>query len=91
LIVQFNPKVGQQQQVTFRLTSTNEFNKEVYTFKAPSRDADDNEIRILIANVPAGNYLVRSEVDGIESLAGMNQAENIINLKARSSKELCRD
>jgi Pvc16 N-terminal domain len=91
LIVQFNPKVGPQQQVTFRLTSTNELNKEVYTFKAPSRDADDDEVRILIANVPAGTYLVQSEVDRIESCVGMNQTENIINLKARSSKDLYRD
>lgn len=81
LTVQFNPKVGQQQQVMLKLTSTNESNKEVYTFKAPSRNIDEDEMQILIANVPAGSYLVQSEVDGFESYAPRDQNQNIINIK----------
>jgi Pvc16 N-terminal domain len=82
LMVQFNPKVGQQQQVIFKLTSTNESNKEVYTFEAPSRNIDEDEMQILITNVPVGSYLVQSEVDGFESYAVRDQNENIINIKA---------
>jgi Pvc16 N-terminal domain len=84
LTVQFNPKVGQQQQVILKLTSTTESNKEVYTFKVPSRNVDENEIKVLITNVPAGSYWVQSEVDGIESCTDMNQIKNIIVLKAKS-------
>ncbi len=91
LTIQFNPKVGQHQQVIFRLISTNENNKEVYTFNAPSRNIDDDEIQILIANVPPGSYLVRSQIDGIESCADKSQTENIVNLKAISSKYLYYD
>ncbi|MDZ8221796.1 DUF4255 domain-containing protein [Nostoc sp. ChiVER01] len=91
LTVQFNPKVGQQQQVIFRLISTNENNKEVYIFNAPSRNVDDDKIHILITNIPAGSYLVKSDIDGVESYADMNQAENIVALKSGYSKELCHD
>jgi hypothetical protein len=89
LTVKFSPKVGQQQQVIFRLTSTNENDREIYTFKAPTRNVDDEEIQVLITNVPAGSYLVRAEIDSVESLTNMNHAESIINLKVHSSKELC--
>ncbi|PSB29994.1 Pvc16 family protein [Chlorogloea sp. CCALA 695] len=90
LTVQFNPKICPQQQVIFRLTSTNEINKEVYTFNAPFRNADNEAIELFIADVPAGSYLVQSEIDGVES-ADMNPTENIIVLKAKFSKELCHD
>lgn len=91
LTVQFNPKVGQQQQVIFRLTSTNENNKEVYTFNAPSRNVDDDKIQVLIANISAGSYLVKSEIDGAESIYDMNKTENIVALKAELSKDSCHD
>jgi Pvc16 N-terminal domain len=91
LTVQFSPKVGQQQQVIFRLTSTNGNDREVYTFHAPSRNVDEDTIQLLVTNVPAGSYLVQSEVDGIESFADIGQGDNNVVLKAKTSKAVCDD
>ena len=66
LSVEFNPKIGQQQQVIFKLTSA-EINDEVYTFEAPLRESDTDVVQIPIDNVPVGRYDVQAQVDGVES------------------------
>ncbi len=78
LSVEFNPTIGQQQQVSFKLTSANGNYDEVYTFEAPLRESDTDVLQIPIDNVPASKYHVQAQVDGAESLAEMNQTDNAI-------------
>jgi hypothetical protein len=80
LTAQFNPIIGQQQQVIFKLFPTDDQSSEGYSFEASPRDTDVNEIQIVIRNVPAGTYSIQAQVDGAESSTGKNQAKNIIHL-----------
>lgn len=84
LSVEFKPNIGQQQQVTFKLTSANGNYDEVYTFEAPPRESDTDTIHIPIDNVPASNYWVQAQVDGSESLTEMNQTDNVIHVMERA-------
>jgi Pvc16 N-terminal domain len=80
LTVEFKPKVGQQQQVIFKLTSVNEADGEDYSFEAPPRNSDTSIIQLSIDAVTVGKYYIQVEVDGAESLTGMNQAGNVIHV-----------
>jgi Pvc16 N-terminal domain len=80
LTAQFNPRIGQQQKVIFKLIPTNGSSGENLTFEALPRDSDVNEITIAIGHVPAGTYLLHATVDGAESQTSLNQTKNIINL-----------
>lgn len=86
LSVEFNPTIGQQQQVIFKLTSANGKYDEVYTFEAPLRECDTDTIEIPIDNVPASKYYVQAQVDGAESLTEMNQIDNAIYVRERSEQ-----
>lgn len=84
LSVEFKPNIGQQQQVSFKLTSANRNYDEVYTFEAPPRESDTDTIQIPIDNVPASKYYIQAQVDGAESLTEMNQTNNAIDVVERS-------
>lgn len=83
LHVEFNPKIGQQQQVIFKLTSANG-SDEIYTFEAPPRESDTDIIQIPIDNVPASKYYVQVQVDGVENLSEMNEIDNAIHVVEHS-------
>jgi hypothetical protein len=81
--VQFNPPVGRKQRVVLLL---NEFNPpadrpaRAYSFEAPSRDLPaasqtTTSIAIPISGVSPGQYLVRVQVDGAESMLKVNAAD----------------
>ncbi|PXF58912.1 MAG: DUF4255 domain-containing protein [Candidatus Methanogaster sp.] len=69
--VNVSPGVGEKQRVVLLL---NEFDPpedrpaHSYSFKAPQRDEDASLIVIHISDVAPGDYLVRVQVDGAESL-----------------------
>ena len=73
LTVPVNPIIGRNQQVILLLNQlTNggvtDLNLQLDTFVAPSRNADTSAIAIPVSNLQAGEYLIRLQVDGVESL-----------------------
>jgi hypothetical protein len=84
LTVQFNPTIGEKQQVLLKLFSTDRKSDEVSMFDAPSRDSDVDTVKFLVRNIPSGNYLIRSQVDGVENLLEMEQVENQVMIQAQS-------
>lgn len=69
--IKVNPAVGKDQRVVVFLNEINRPDDEktsaAYTFVLPSRSADTSEIAVPISGVKAGTYLVRIQVDGVQS------------------------
>lgn len=86
--VTVNPIVGKTQRVTLLL---NEFDPpedrlaHSYSFKAPPRDEDASLIVIHISDVAPGDYLVRVQVDGAESLLTVDTTDQYIDPKVTIS------
>ncbi len=76
--VQLAPQVGPQQQVTLYLNERPPTSESVqaYSFPAQARASDTDTVTFLIRGVAAGNYLVRVEVAGAESLLEVDSAGN---------------
>lgn len=73
LTVPVSPIIGSNQRVILLLNqlptgNPADANLKAYTFVAPSRDTDTSAIVIPVFNVQAGEYLIRLQVDGSESL-----------------------
>lgn len=84
LSVQFNPIIGEKQQVILKLFSTKEQPGEVFILDAPSREYDADTVKFSVQNIPSGIYLVKCQVDGVENLLDMHQVENRVMIQARS-------
>ncbi|MDH5543402.1 MAG: hypothetical protein OEY64_10625 [Nitrospinota bacterium] len=73
LRLSINPVVGASQRVSLLL---NEFNAPAepksYNITIPPRDSDLGILDFPVDNVPPGEYLVRIQVDGAESLLGID-------------------
>jgi hypothetical protein len=67
-----NPFVGKDQQVYLILNELSGSKKGGYGFKVPSRDSDTNRLIAPINNVKSGEYLVRIQVDNVDSLLGID-------------------
>lgn len=83
LTVKYNPMIGQKQQVILKLFSTNE-KADGFVLDAPVREYDTDTIKFSVQNIPSGMYLVKSQVDGVETLLVMNQVEHQVMIQARS-------
>lgn len=70
IAVGVNPPVGPRQRVSLLLDRVPSQGSESYSFPAPARAADATSVTFAVANVAAGSYLVRIQVDGAESLLG---------------------
>ena len=73
LTVPVSPIIGSNQRVILLLNqlptgNPADANLRAYTFVDPSRDTDTSAIAIPIFNVQPGEYLIRLQVDGAESL-----------------------
>ena len=66
--VQTDLVIGKDQRVLLMLNRVTGGAPAAYSFVAAPRTADANSITIAIAGVPAGDYLVRVQIDGAESL-----------------------
>lgn len=66
--VKFDVLVGAQQLVILLLNEWSIESARNYIFKATRRESDRHEVTISIKNIKAGEYLVRTQVDGAESL-----------------------
>lgn len=65
--VQVAPEIGPTQRVVLLLNAATGVLPASYTFVAPARTAATTSLTIPVSGVPAGNYLVRVQVDGAES------------------------
>lgn len=64
--------IGRNQRVVLLLNSSAAVNGAAFSFLAPARSADSSLVAIAIANVPAGQYFVRLQVDGAESVLDLD-------------------
>jgi hypothetical protein len=71
--VQVDVTIARTQRVALALNELSLENPAAYTFKASPLTADTNEIRFSIYEVKAGEYLVRLQVDGAESLLNVDR------------------
>ena len=81
LTVPVSPIIGSNQRVILLLNQlptggAADANLRAYTFVAPSRDTDTSAIAIPISNVQPGEYLIRLQVDGAESLLTVDSDTN---------------
>ena len=60
------------QRVVLLLNSSAAVNGAAFSFLAPPRSSDSSSLAIAIANVPAGQYFVRLQVDGAESVLDLD-------------------
>jgi hypothetical protein len=68
ITVSTNPYIGKSQRVVLLLNEASTVNPAEYTFKVPLREADTDAIATSVRAVKPGEYLVRLQVDGVESL-----------------------
>lgn len=68
ITVTVEPTIGRNQRVTLILNERSSTDPASYTWDVPWRDTDTDEIAIPIRDVKPGEYLVRLQVDGAESL-----------------------
>ena len=67
ITVKFNPLVVKGQQVILLLDEISEDRSTTYTIPVGSHEKDTDSIAIPVKNIKSGNYLVRVQVDGVES------------------------
>ncbi|HWC95655.1 MAG TPA: DUF4255 domain-containing protein [Candidatus Sulfopaludibacter sp.] len=71
ITVQLTPNIGPGQRALVMLNVAGSDPPLAYASPAVVASADSNQVVIPILNVPAGNYAVRVQVDGAESLLAM--------------------
>lgn len=74
--VRVNLTVGKKQRVVLILNEKSIENPNAYLFDAPARRTDQNLITIPIERIKAGEYLVRLQIDGAESLLTVDTDPN---------------
>jgi hypothetical protein len=67
-----DPPIGRDQRVVLLLHEA--AGGEAYSFEAPTRGLDTDPVEIRVEGVAAGTHLVRIQVDGAESLPGVEAA-----------------
>lgn len=73
------PIIGKNQQLNLFLNSTTGERAQEYSFKIPRLEADSDRIITEISGIAAGEYLVRLQVDGVESLLTVDTDETSPN------------
>ncbi|MGI0485211.1 DUF4255 domain-containing protein [Pantanalinema rosaneae CENA516] len=74
--VQFNLTVGMNQLVVLILNEWSVDSPKNFLFKAGMRSADSAEVVMTIDDITAGDYLVRVQIDGAESLLTIDTTPN---------------
>lgn len=70
------PQVGPRQRVVLLLNERTTRQPAAYSFDCPRRREDTGTLQIAIRNVKAGEYLMRLQVDGAESLLTVDKNTN---------------
>ena len=74
ITIKFNPPVTNGQKVILLLDQVSVDRGATYTIPIESRAKDTDSITMPIAKIKAGNYLVRVQVDGVESWLSIDEA-----------------
>ena len=74
--VRVNLTLGKQQRIVLVLNEKSTQNPAAYMFEAPNRHRDGMVVTIPIKNVKPGEYLVRLQVDGAESILNVDSDPN---------------
>lgn len=67
--------IGRNQRVVLALNGTSGANPEAYSFRAAPRSADSTTVTIATPNFAAGEYFVRLQVDGAETLINLESGD----------------
>ena len=73
------PTIGKNQRLNLLLNSTTGRREREYIFKIPPLETDREQIITEISPIALGEYLVRLQVDGVESLLTVDTDENSPN------------
>ena len=73
------PTIGKNQRLNLVLNSTTGEREREYVFKIPPLEADSDTFITEISPIALGEYLVRLQVDGVESLLTIDTDENSPN------------
>jgi hypothetical protein len=82
LMIDTDLTIGKTQRVLLLLNENTNNNSASYTFLAAPRNADSNSLTIPISDVKSGEYFVRVQIDGAESLLDLNPADGDVGPKA---------
>jgi hypothetical protein len=63
-----NLQVGAEQRVRLLLNEWSVDNPKIYVFSVPPRQHDTDRLTIAVQDIHAGEYLVRLQIDGADSL-----------------------
>ncbi|AFY80779.1 DUF4255 domain-containing protein [Oscillatoria acuminata] len=77
--VRVNLNLGKQQRIVLILNEKSTQNPAAYMFEAPNRHRDGMMVTIPVKNVKPGEYLVRLQVDGAESILNVDSDPNSPN------------
>lgn len=77
--VRVNLNLGKQQRIVLVLNEKSTQNPAAYMFEAPNRHRDGMLVTIPVKNVKPGEYLVRLQVDGAESILNVDSDPNSPN------------
>jgi hypothetical protein len=80
LSVTVNPLIGTKQQVSVLLINPDPNNPAAYSFLAAPLTAASNTVAVSISGVKAAQYLVRTLVDGAESVLENDQKNGLLTL-----------
>ena len=73
------PSIGKNQRLNLLLNSTTGERAREYVFKIPPLEVNSDRIITEISPIASGEYLVRLQVDGVESLLTVDTDENSPN------------
>ncbi|HEY9838670.1 MAG TPA: hypothetical protein V6D27_17440, partial [Vampirovibrionales bacterium] len=74
--VRVNLTLGKHQRIVLVLNEKSTQNPAAYMFEAPNRHRDGMVVTIPVKNVKPGEYLVRLQVDGAESILNVESDPN---------------
>ncbi|MCT7954499.1 DUF4255 domain-containing protein [Laspinema palackyanum] len=77
--VRVNLTLGKQQRIVLVLNEKSTQNPAAYMFEAPNRHRDGMVVTIPVKNVKPGEYLLRLQVDGAESILNVDSDPNSPN------------
>ena len=79
--IETKPNLGKNQRLNLLLNSTTDHRDREYVFKIPPLEADSDLIITEISPIASGEYLVRLQVGGVESLLTVDTDKNSPNFQ----------
>ncbi|MGF1603219.1 MAG: DUF4255 domain-containing protein [Thermosynechococcaceae cyanobacterium] len=84
VMVRFNPKIAEAQQVVLKFMAADEYSDQVFTVSAPPRDSETDAVEVVVNDIPSGLYLVQAQVDGADSFLDLNQRDHRVMIQTQT-------